>query len=103
MINEPLRREAERRREVERAPGGDEGAAVHPLPLTTWLIADALPKLRTVEASDSARATRELHLYRGIANAVAEAEFRAQGGSEIAPMSTTSDRRIAVQVHEARL
>ena len=68
----------------------------HPLPLTTSLIADAVPKLRAVEA-DQESACAQVSLYRGIANAEARAEFLKRGGTEVAPMSTTSDVRVAMQ------
>ena len=68
----------------------------HPLPLTTWLIAEAAKKLRTVETS-SESAHDHVNLYRGMANVEAKAEFLRKGGTEVAPMSTTSDLNVAVQ------
>ena len=42
-------------------------------------------------------ATRRLELYRGMKDVTAPADFMAQGGTELAPMSTTSDLGVAMK------
>ena len=68
----------------------------HPLPLTVAWIRDALTKLRQIEAK-SARATQVVYLYRGMAGVRIQPEFLAKGGTELAPMSTTSSLKIAME------
>lgn len=55
----------------------------HPLPVTVHLIADALKLLRE---EDGPR-----YLYRGLTDRDVPPEFLERGGTELAPMSTTSD------------
>ena len=89
-INNPLR-------DGERFERGEP----HPLPVTVALIRDALVKLRAVEAERSRisglSAKRNIELYRGMKDVTAPADFMAQGGTELAPMSTTSDLGVAMQ------
>lgn len=73
----------------------DRGEA-HPLPLTVAWIRNALEKLRTIEA-ESERATEVVYLYRGMAGVRIQPEFLKQGGTELAPMSTTSSLKVAMQ------
>ena len=68
----------------------------HPLPLTVAWIRDALSKLRQIEAK-SARATQVVYLYRGMAGVRIQPEFLAKGGTELAPMSTTSSLKVAME------
>ena len=84
-INGPLR--DFRRREEGRA---------HPLPVTVTLIGEALRQLRKVEGR-AATAQESVDLYRGLGGRIVQDEFLAKGGTEIAPMSTTKDLRLALQ------
>ena len=59
-------------------------------------IRDALTKLRQIEAK-SARATQVVYLYRGMAGVRIQPEFLTEGGTELAPMSTTSSLKIAME------
>ena len=68
----------------------------HPLPLTVAWIRDALSKLRIIEA-ESSRKNEMVHLYRGMAGLQIQPEFLSEGGTELAPMSTTASLKIAVQ------
>ena len=62
------------------------------------LLRDALGKLRAVEADKSREsAMRRVYLYRGMRDVAAPAGFMAQGGTELAPMSTTSDLSVAMR------
>ena len=80
-INNPLR-------DRERFESGE----AHPLPATVALIRDALGKLRAVEADHSRdSALRRVYLYRGMKDVM------EQGGTELAPMSTTSNLSVAMQ------
>ena len=81
-INNPLR---DRRR-----------TAPHPLPATVYFLAEAMKRLRTVTAG-SADAHRTLDLWRGMAQTrFGSSNFFQTGGTELAPMSTTSDAAVAV-------
>ena len=83
-INDPLR-DLERR----------ERKQPHPLPLTVVHLTRGVLKLRAVGASgDDANETVEL--YRGMRNVDLPEEFLDKGGTELAPMSTTSSIQIAL-------
>ena len=70
----------------------------HPMPVTVALLRDALGKLRAVEADrSSSAAMRRVSLYRGMKDVTAPADFMEQGGTELAPMSTTSDLSVAMR------
>ena len=84
-INDPLR---DLGRQQRREP--------HPLPLTVALLAAAVGKLRAVGAEE-AEANRRMELYRGMRGVEAEAGFLEAGGTELAPMSTTSDLAVALR------
>mmetsp|Transcript_23364 Transcript_23364/g.68715 ORF Transcript_23364/g.68715 Transcript_23364/m.68715 type:complete len:392 (-) Transcript_23364:53-1228(-) len=83
-INNPLR-------DKERFERGEP----HPLPVTVALLRDALGKLRAVEADRHSatpnKAVRRVELYRGMK------DVTARGGTELAPMSTTSDLAVAMR------
>merc|ERR1719506_240193 len=86
-INNPLR-------DQERFARGE----AHPLPLTVTLLRDALSKLRAVEADLSRdSAMTRIELYRGMKDVTAPAGFMELGGTELAPMSTTSDLSVAMR------
>ena len=68
----------------------------HPLPLTVAWIRDALGKLRVIEAK-SARTSETMDLYRGMAGTQIQPEFLEKGGTELAPMSSTSSLKVAMQ------
>ena len=67
----------------------------HPFPVTINLIKDGIGKLRAVGAS-SADAQSPVDLWRGLRDMVVDPHFLSQGGTELAPMSTTTDLSIAV-------
>ena len=104
-INDPLR---DRDRYENKLP--------HKLPVTVALLRDALGKLRAVEANQGSKdggadnggfasprvSPRELHLYRGMKDVRAPLEFLAQGGTELAPMSTTSSLAVAMKYSASR-
>ena len=70
----------------------------HGLPVTVTLLRDALGKLRAVEADHSRESPlRRVELYRGMKDVTAPASFMEQGGTELAPMSTTSDLSVAMR------
>jgi hypothetical protein len=70
----------------------------HPLPVTVAYIKEALGKLRAV-AADSQQANTEVSLYRGMAGMRVQENFlhQGKGGTELAPMSTTSSLKVALQ------
>ena len=63
--------------------------------MTVALLRDALGKLRAVEADRHSatpnKAVRRVELYRGMK------DVTARGGTELAPMSTTSDLAVAMR------
>ena len=70
----------------------------HGLPVTVTLLRDALGKLRAVEADHSRDSVlRRVELYRGMRDVTAPASFMDQGGTELAPMSTTSNLSVAMK------
>ena len=68
----------------------------HPLPTTVAFIADGIKKLRAKHA-EGGSATQVVQLYRGMRNLAISDAFMAErrGGTELAPMSTTSDIGVA--------
>jgi len=72
-----------------------EGRA-HPLPVTVTHIVKAVLQLRKVEGNE-ATAHSSVDLYRGLAGRIIPPEFLAQGGTELAPMSTTCSLKVALQ------
>eukprot|EP01051_Picozoa_sp_SAG22_P001522 SAG22_NODE_61_length_23387_cov_34.380582_10_plen_1134_part_00 len=67
----------------------------HPLPAITTNIQEGIKKLRTIGANDPA-ARQELILWRGFKDMQVTEEFNEAGGTELAPMSTTTDLGVAV-------
>ena len=84
-INDPLR-------DMDRHERGE----AHPLPLIVTLIADAAKKLGAAEAK-SPNAMQPMDLYRGMKNVVLPENILREGGVEIAPMSTTSELKVAME------
>ena len=66
------------------------------LPVTVAFIRAAIGKLRAVGAG-SEQANEQVDLFRGMKDVTTPTEFLAKGGTELAPMSTTSDLRIAME------
>jgi len=75
-----------------------QGKRPHPLPITMTFLSEAIKKLRAVHASRP-EATKELCLWRGMRNLQLAGEFidELRGGTEVSPMSTTSDIRVAAR------
>jgi hypothetical protein len=67
----------------------------HPLPVTTAFINDGIKRLRAIGAShaDGAKAK---DFWRGMRNLELAEGFLEAGGTELAPMSTSSDVRVAL-------
>ena len=66
----------------------------HPMPATVLFLQEALKKLR-VNAADELQGSTSL--WRGFKDLEVEQEFLDQGGTELAPMSTSTDLRTAAQ------
>ncbi|KAL3930332.1 MAG: hypothetical protein SGPRY_001582 [Prymnesium sp.] len=81
-----------------RATGYGRGKRPHPLPITVMFISEGIKRLRAVYAA-SKNATKVVNLWRGIKNLKVAEEFMMEqrGGTEVAPMSTTSNFRVAAQ------
>lgn len=69
----------------------------HPFPVTMWLIAEGLRQLRTIAANEEGGATAPLDLWRGMKNVVTRDAFQKEGGTEVAPTSTTTSLKVAVR------
>ena len=72
----------------------------HPFPVTVAFLTGGIQKLRAVGAS-AANAHGNLDLWRGMQDVSVSDEFLAKGGTELAPMSTTSALKVAVAYSEA--
>ena len=68
----------------------------HGFPLTLTLLKEAIGKLRALEAP-SATVEQAYDLFRGMRNVVATEDFIVEGGTDLAPMSTTSDFAVALR------
>jgi hypothetical protein len=67
----------------------------HPLPAIVSLIQSGLKKLRALGCDDK-RSKETVILWRGASNMVMPEVFEADGGTELAPMSTTTDLNVAL-------
>jgi hypothetical protein len=69
----------------------------HPLRFTIYALTEGVKKLRAVEAkSDEKGFNSTKELWRGMKNMVLDKTFESVGGTEMAVMSTTSDKKIAL-------
>jgi hypothetical protein len=68
----------------------------HPLATITYSIDQAIRKQLTWGAKDKDAASKEVVLYRGCSDLKISDEFKERGGTEFAPMSTTTDVKVAV-------
>ena len=66
----------------------------HPLPAIVMCINDGLRALRVLDA-ESDQATTNMEFYRGFTDTKVAEEFKTKGGTEFAPMSTTTDHSVA--------
>ena len=72
----------------------------HPLPVTVSFLGEAIFKLRAVGAS-AADANAVIDLWRGMKDRMVSGDFMQNGGTELAPMSTTSTLKVALEYSEA--
>ena len=90
MLNDPLR--------------NSEGKAAHPFPVTIAFLREAIGKLRAIGAqhdTNEVRTQTKLDLWRGMRDTVPTDAFLQDGGTELAPMSTTSKLEVALQYSAA--
>ncbi|KAL3925719.1 MAG: hypothetical protein SGPRY_003584 [Prymnesium sp.] len=75
-----------------------DGKWPHPLPITMTFISEGIKKLRAVHATGE-HATKVTYLWRGMKNLRVAAEFMTdlRGGTEVAPMSTTTKLHVAAK------
>jgi hypothetical protein len=70
----------------------------HPLRFTIYVLTEGVKKLRAVEAKcDPKEFNSTQHLWRGMKNMKVDEIFMSVGGTEMAVMSTTSDKEVAVK------
>jgi hypothetical protein len=76
-----------------------EGVRPHPFAVTVYFLAQGLKKLRMVQAElDPVGFAAESILWRGLANMSMDMDtFMAEGGTELAPMSTSASQEVAVK------
>mmetsp|Transcript_57852 Transcript_57852/g.188029 ORF Transcript_57852/g.188029 Transcript_57852/m.188029 type:complete len:573 (-) Transcript_57852:158-1876(-) len=76
-----------------------EGIKPHPFANTVYYLTAALKKLRLVQSKlDPESFNQEVILWRGMANAQLDLEMlRKEGGTEMAPMSTTQSKDVALK------
>ena len=67
-------------------------ATKHPMPMTVMFLQDGLKKLRVHAEKEL---VKETSLWRGFKNLLVQEEFLEKGGTELAPMSTTTNLEIA--------
>ena len=75
----------------------------HPLRFTIYALTEGVKKLRAVEAKSDEKgfnATKEL--WRGMANINVDKTFKSVGGTEMAVMSTTSDKEVALSYAQSK-
>ena len=68
----------------------------HPLPVTCHFLMQALSRLRAV-GNEAGSTPRTIDLFRGVSGRALLDEFHRKGGTELSPMSTTTDLSVAVQ------
>jgi hypothetical protein len=69
----------------------------HPLRFTIYVLTEGIKKLRAVEAKCDPEGFNETkELWRGMANRKLDDMFKKGGGTEMAVMSTTSDKNVAL-------
>jgi hypothetical protein len=69
----------------------------HPLRFTIYALTEGIKKLRAVEANDDPDGFNcPKDLWRGMKNLTVDQQFLSQGGTEMAVMSTTSEKNIAL-------
>lgn len=71
-------------------------AEPHPCPVTMGFVNEGIRKLRAVEAA-GACSNEWMDLWRGMHNLDILDEFIKEGGTESAPMSTTTDLKVAIE------
>jgi len=70
----------------------------HPLRFTIYVLTEGVKKLRAVEAKcDPKEFNSTQQLWRGMKNMKVDEIFMSVGGTEMAVMSTTSDKEVAVK------
>ena len=76
-----------------------ERTAPHPLPVTISFLTAAIGKLRALGVD--ATGARKLDLWRGMREVTVPPSFMQHGGTELAPMSTSTRLEVAVQYSAA--
>ena len=79
-----------------RALARDQRGDPHPLPACVGFMIEAIQRLRSVTAT-SPEAMDTVDVWRGMRNAMLSDDFSVEGGTELAPVSTTADLSTAVQ------
>jgi hypothetical protein len=67
----------------------------HPFPVTIRFITEAIKQLRSVGASQDSKG--DMELWRGLRDLTVDSSFMEKGGTEIAPMSTTTSLVTAIK------
>ena len=94
MLNVPLR-ELGKAMANRADSNADAYRESHPLPVTISFLTAAIGKLRAVGADEGA--VSRVDLWRGMRDTAVPASFMESGGTELAPMSTTTSMQMALQ------
>lgn len=88
-----------------------ERTAPHPFPVTMVKLSDGIKRLRALEAvaaqdggthGAASAVTRCVDLFRGMRDLTVPRAFREAGGTELAPMSTTHELKVALRYSASR-
>ena len=82
-----------------------ENEEPHPFPVTIAFLREAISKLRAVgarEDTQDGKTETRLDLWRGMRDTEVTDSFLQHGGTEVAPMSTTTKLAVAVQYSTAK-
>ena len=95
LFNGPMRKFLTTDRKISQLTDGQKSH--HPLRFTIYALTEGIKKLRTVEAiRDPDGFNSSKYLWRGMADKNVDEDFLKQGGTEMAVMSSTSDKEVAL-------
>jgi len=69
----------------------------HPFKMSVYYLSDGVKKLRSVAAKTDKDFAKEVSLWRGMQNMALADDFRHNGGTELAPMSTSHSKSVAAK------
>jgi hypothetical protein len=95
LFNGPMRKLLMTDNQISQLTDGQKSH--HPLRFTIYALTEGIKKLRAVEAErDPVGFNKSMDLWRGVADMKVNEDFLEQGGTEMAVMSSTSDKDVAL-------